>query len=431
MKSALKSLGTLFAASFFVQFTNAAITTMIAIVIALRGGEQSDVALIAGCYSLGFALGCFLAPRQAVRVGMIRFYAGSAAIYTITILGLELLEGVALWAFLRFCMGVSIAAVLAVSDAWINGRVTSGIRGRVIAVYAIVLGTGSILSQLTFLLIGPTADAMLPAIAIMMNIAVVLVVLSPAAAPTVEAEGPKRLFSLTISSGPSIFASFVAGFCIVSIISIVPFYLTEYGVRTELVILFPLSFYLGRLVFQWPVGLISDRLDRRTLLTIQALAVFVIMLVMALSFEGQGVIARGERGLVQQILGFLLTLVLGGMLSPIYSVAVALAFDRAEGKSRIHISTTLLLAYSIGSVVGPVTVMAISWFAGDVGLHIAVMVACGALALVGLLRRITVAAPVVKTKAVEQVIDTSVAMARSTAKVSKEQPAPNQNEQSV
>jgi hypothetical protein len=54
------------AASFLVHASNAAITTMIAIVVAQRGGEQSDVSLIAACYVLGFMLGCFVAPSQAI-----------------------------------------------------------------------------------------------------------------------------------------------------------------------------------------------------------------------------------------------------------------------------------------------------------------------------------------------------------------------------
>jgi hypothetical protein len=53
------------AASFLVHASNAAITTMIAIVVAQRGGEQSDVSLIAACYALGFMLGCFVIASVA------------------------------------------------------------------------------------------------------------------------------------------------------------------------------------------------------------------------------------------------------------------------------------------------------------------------------------------------------------------------------
>ena len=61
MRTLLTSLSPVMGATFFVQGSNAAITTMIALLIAGSGGSQSDVALIAACYSLGFLAGCFLA----------------------------------------------------------------------------------------------------------------------------------------------------------------------------------------------------------------------------------------------------------------------------------------------------------------------------------------------------------------------------------
>ena len=189
MRSLLGNLSSLMAASFLVQASNAAITTMIAIVIAERGGTQSDVSLIAACYSVGFVAGCFLAPSQAVRVGLIRAYAAAAAVLTITIVGLELLEGTGLWAFLRFVMGASVAAVLAISDTWINGRTPSDFRGRVIAAYSIVLGLGSLASQLIFLGIDAETDGFVLMFAVLMNIAVVLVALTSSDAPHIE-RGP-------------------------------------------------------------------------------------------------------------------------------------------------------------------------------------------------------------------------------------------------
>jgi hypothetical protein len=68
--------------------------------------------------------GCFVAPAQVFRVGLIRAYAGPAAVVTMAIVGLELLEGAGLWAFLRFMMGASIASVLAISVEFFNPKVS-------------------------------------------------------------------------------------------------------------------------------------------------------------------------------------------------------------------------------------------------------------------------------------------------------------------
>jgi hypothetical protein len=76
VREKLTELSPLMLASFLVQASNAAITTMIAIVIARQpGGEQSDVSLIAASYAFGFMLGCFLAPARSTATS--RWYAGS------------------------------------------------------------------------------------------------------------------------------------------------------------------------------------------------------------------------------------------------------------------------------------------------------------------------------------------------------------------
>jgi hypothetical protein len=54
MRSSLLSLSSLISASFLVDMWNSAITTMIGDFVAETGGDQSDVALIASCYSVGF-----------------------------------------------------------------------------------------------------------------------------------------------------------------------------------------------------------------------------------------------------------------------------------------------------------------------------------------------------------------------------------------
>jgi MFS family permease len=111
MRTILVSLTSLISASFFVNMSNAAITTMIGIYVAEIGGEQSDV----------------------------------AAIVALDISGTPLV-----WAGLRMMMGFAVAVTTAVTDAWINDKTPNDQRGRVIAIYAMVLGIASVMSQMAF-----------------------------------------------------------------------------------------------------------------------------------------------------------------------------------------------------------------------------------------------------------------------------------------
>jgi MFS family permease len=421
VREKLGELSPLMAASFLVQASNAAITTMIAIVVAQRGGEQSDVSLIAACYALGFMLGCFVAPSQAFRVGLIRAYAGAAAVVTMTIVGMELLEGPGLWAFLRFMMGASIAAVLAVSDTWMNSNTPSNLRGRVIATYSIVMGMGSLTSQMIFLFVDAGTDDLVLMFAIVMNFAVVLVLFTSSRPPTMEPPHKKKFLMLTITSRTACISAFVSGFATVSIISIGPFYLTEHEVTSELVAMVLAALYLGRLVFQWPVGLLSDRLDRRTVLVALSAGVAALMILAILIGRHDGKAFNGDLGLVVQVGTFLITLLLGGMLYPIYSVASSLAFDQAKGRSLIDISTSLLVIFSLGSIAGPFTIMAVSEVIQGPALPICVLIACATVVGTGLFKRASIVEPNEHTPSTVITPESSVEMAQAAATVIEKQ----------
>ena len=418
MRFPIVSLVSPMSASFFVQASNAAITTMIAIVIADRGGEQSDVALIAAFYSLGFLAGCFLSPPQVRRIGLIRAFAAATATLTIAIIALDLFDGVGLWAFLRFVMGASMAMALAVSDTWINNRAPNELRGRVIALYAIVVSLAVLTSQFVFLLFDASTEGFILIFAIAMNFAVVLVALTSTNAPDVDREPSRSFHLITGTSLTANVGAFSAGFMATSIISIVPFYQRTHGVQEEIVAMSIATLYLGRLLFQWPVGLISDRFDRRNVLAglcvvIASLAVLGLLLGNYGEYEGR-VISSAE-GVSMQLLAFLITLLLGAMLYPIYSVASALAFDRAEGRSMINISTTLLAIYSIGSVAGPFTVMLLSGVAGDSALGICLLIMSVVVVSTAVLRKSIVDSPEKPIHGLGTVPDSSVEMVQVAA----------------
>lgn len=115
-----------------------------------------------------------------------------------------------------------------------------------------------------------------------------------------------------------------------------------------------------------------------------------------------------------------MTLLLGGMLFPIYSVASSLAFDRAEGRSMIDISTSLLVIYSLGSIAGPFTIMAISEIIGELAFPICILVACALIIGTGLFRKVSVAVPSEQMPSTVIIPESSVEMVQAAAEVAEE-----------
>lgn len=265
------------------------------------------------------------------------------------------------------------------------------------------------------------ADGFVLMFAVVMNFAVVLVSLASSNPPPLERSPKTRFRILIITSKTASVAVFVSGFVVVSITSILPFNLTELELPGGLVARSLAALYLGRLLFQWPVGSLSDRMDRRTILIVLPAIIAGLMVLMILVGPKNGRAYSGALGPFMQAVAFFFTLWLGGMLYPIYSVASSLAFDRAEGRSMIDISRSLLVIYSLGSIAGPFIVMAISRIIESSALPYCVLVACALIVGTGLLRKVSTVEPSEHVPSTSVTPESSVEMAQAVATVVEEQ----------
>ena len=99
------------------------------------------------------------------------------------------------------------------------------------------------------------------------------------------------------------------------------------------------AFQLGSFVCQWPLGRLSDRIDRRLVIAGCAAAVAVLSLVTAWTPAGPALLP--------------LYFLLGGSTLTFYAVAVAHAADFAEPDQMVGVSSSLLLAWAAGAAMGP------------------------------------------------------------------------------
>jgi MFS family permease len=93
-------------------------------------------------------------------------------------------------------------------------------------------------------------------------------------------------------------------------------------------------------VLQWPLGVLSDRFDRRRIIIAALLGTTVFASVIALfAFPGVHI--------------FVLGAIFGGLTFALYPLCVAHSNDHIDGSERVSASGGLVLAYSIGAVAGP------------------------------------------------------------------------------
>jgi MFS family permease len=122
--------------------------------------------------------------------------------------------------------------------------------------------------------------------------------------------------------------------------ALVPAWMQGEGIDRSRIALFMFAAVIGGLLFQVPVGRLSDRLDRRRVLAVLGLGFAVVAIALILLPRTLAVV-------------LLAAALLGGSLSAFYPVCVAHAHDCMPADRVVSVSARLILVSGVGSVIGP------------------------------------------------------------------------------
>jgi MFS family permease len=100
---------------------------------------------------------------------------------------------------------------------------------------------------------------------------------------------------------------------------------------------------LGGFLLQWPIGRLSDKFDRRS----------VLLAVLAATVGASLLLASVPKGGTELALPRVLIFLLGGAVSVIYPLTVSHAFDYIDRARMVAANSGMLLVWAIGATVGP------------------------------------------------------------------------------
>lgn len=391
----LISLFALITAASLVTLANATMTTVMPLRLLEDGASDALVALFGASFFAGFAVGCFSEPSRILRVGYIRAFAAAAAICTTLAIVMDMTDWPALWIVLRFFMGVSIAAIFASVDGWINNATPEEMRGTVYSVYGWCIGAAAVLGQFMLSVWDGLAPGFVTVLALAFNVAVTLVALTRASAPSAEptaahAGAPAASAgSLAVTSWTAMLSAFYTGLVVTAILATLPAILSQAGVSEAAIGIVIGSYFIGRLVLQIPIGVIADRTDLRLLIAVIAALTGAVAVIGWFLIVVDVARIIDEAAALNQLAFLAVAALMGGITLPVYTLSVSLAFARAGGQPPVRIATTLLLSNSVGAVAGPLIVASLlpgfGWIA-LVWVILAASVAMTGLALVGRVR---------------------------------------------
>ena len=257
----LLTLRALFIAMASIQLVTAASGTLVALYFAETGASQEVAALAPALYSIGFLLGCFHIAGWIGRIGHIRSFAAGAAVCVASVLLFSLTELLVPLLIVRFTAGLATAGLFAIGDAWISQSANEANRGRLLATYAIVLGTMSFGSQMTIQFLPDDLDDAFVVISLLYCLAIVVLTAARINPPAAHTDASVRILALFKDSPTAWIGSFTVGMVATTLLNLSPYRAAAQGVDPKDIALALGALYLGRIIFMYPLGRASDRYD--------------------------------------------------------------------------------------------------------------------------------------------------------------------------
>ena len=341
MFQAITSFRALLCAVALLLAGNGLLATLLALRANAAGFALEITGLVLAFYHLGFILGSLQAGRFIARAGHIRAFAAFAAIASSAALAHVLVVTPPAWMALRFLSGAAMAGLFMVTESWLNERASGALRGQLLSAYMIVNLGGVAIGQLLLSGGDPLGFELFALASILVSLALVPVALTRSQAPELPQAHPMNLQALYAKSPLGLIACAASGVVMGAFWSMAPIFAQSIGYGTRGVAWFMTAAILGGMVLQWPVGRLSDRIDRRHVIAGTSLA------------AAMAAVALGQFAAMAPWLAWALVALFGGLVYPLYSLAVAHTNDFVEHRQFVAAGSALLLVYGCGAAAGP------------------------------------------------------------------------------
>jgi len=341
--------------------------------LSVRGSIEdftpTQIGAVGAAFWAGIVLGSLRAGKVIDRVGHTRTFAGLAAIATSASLLHLLVINPTVWVIARALTGFCFAGLFMVAESWLNAAATAQTRGQILSIYGMMGLIAGVTGQLLLPVGDPSGFRLFCIVSMIISLALVPIALSRATAPNLATSGAKiSLGRLHRQSPFGVVAAFLCGITTASFFALGPVYAQARGLGTTGIAVFMACGTLGGFAMTWPLGWLSDRMDRRyVIIATAAVAAAVLALLVNVVPED-----------APSWMLYACVAVFGGTIIPTYSIVTAHVNDMVRPGEFVAASGGLLILQGAGASTGPViSGLAMSTF-GLVGLP---YVAIGAQAL--------------------------------------------------
>ncbi|MEI8396183.1 MAG: MFS transporter [Rhodospirillaceae bacterium] len=339
---------------------------LIALSLTAAGAGATLVGVNTAMPALAVLVMAPLAPRLVCALGMVPAAVAGCLLSALSLALFPYFDSMVAWFGLRFAMGLGLAVQWVVSETWLSHIVDSANRGRVVSLYATLwavgISGGPLLLQVTGI---EGARPFLVAAAVLALAALAPVSGRdgvPKSTTTADCDNNKTGTVLRAAAG-TIFVGFASGFVELSLLCLLPIYGQAAGLDRESATLMVSVLAAGGLVFQLPFGWLADRFGSGR---VQVLVVLACLAACA----GPALLPVRSPQL------WILLFIWGGVMSGFYTLGLIRIGERFAGPELLRANVLFIMAYTVGTVAGPVLSGIAQDFAPSNGLLLSVAVVC-------------------------------------------------------
>lgn len=323
--------------------------------LGIRGGLEGfgtfEMSIVMSGYFVGFLGGSRMAPLMIRRVGHVRVFAALGSFISAVLILYPTFADPWIWTLERVVIGFCFSGVYVTAESWLNHAASNETRGKALSLYLIVQMVGIIAAQGLLVLADPAGFILFIVPSVLVSIAFAPILLSVSPTPAFERTKGMSLKELFRISPLGCVGLFVLGGVFSAQFGMAAVFGTESGLSVAQISIFVSAIYVGGVVLQYPIGWMSDRMDRRALI---------------LMVTGLGGLAAALPLLVPGSFQILLitAFVIGGTSNPLYALLIAYVNDFLELDDMAAASAGLIFINGIGAIAGPVVT---GWAMGSLG----------------------------------------------------------------
>ncbi len=317
----------------------------------IEGFSTFSMSLVMSGYFVGFLFGSKMAPELIHRVGHVRVFAALGSLISAVLILYPALTDPYAWVFGRILIGFCFSGVYVTAESWLNNASSNETRGQALSLYMIMQMVGIVSAQGVMVMADASGYVLFVIASVCVSVAFAPILLSVSPTPAYDTTKPMSLREILRISPLGCVGMLLLGGAFSAQFGMAAVYGAEAGLSIGQLSTFVATFYIGALIVQYPLGYMSDRMDRRVLIMVAAVTAGAGALI-AMAF--------GDNFTMLLIGAFMI----GGTTNPLYSLLIAYTNDFLEADDMAAAAGGMVFINGLGAVAGPVVT---AWVMGAIG----------------------------------------------------------------